>query len=107
MPNYKKIKTIDMTVIDFEDGLGKYDGKIGALKAVCITDDGKVIRTKVSRGLSDEQRTEWALDFSKICGKIVEVSYFSIGQSAAQKGGFEYSLRFPRFISVRTDKIER
>lgn len=100
----KKVQTIDMKVYDFEEGTGKYEGQIGALKAVCVTDDGKVIRCKIGSGLSDEQRMEWALDFSKICGKIVEVAYFSTSQTSAQKGSNEYSLRFPRLKSVRTDK---
>ena len=100
----KKVQTIDMKVYDFEEGTGKYEGQIGALKAVCVTDDGKVIRCKIGSGLSDEQRMEWALDFSKICGKIVEVAYFSTSQTSTQKGSNEYSLRFPRLKSVRTDK---
>ena len=100
----KKVQTIDMKVYDFEEGTGKYEGQIGALKAVCVTDDGKVIRCKIGSGLSDEQRMEWALDFGKICGKIVEVAYFSTSQTSAQKGSNEYSLRFPRLKSVRTDK---
>lgn len=100
----KKVQTIDMKVYDFEEGTGKYEGMIGALKATCVTDDGKIIRCKIGSGLSDEQREEWSLDFSKICGKIVEVAYFSMSQTSEQKGTNAYSLRFPRLKSVRTDK---
>lgn len=100
----KKVQTIDMKVYDFEEGVGKYEGMIGALKAQCVTDDGKVIKCKIGSGLSDQQREEWGVDFSKICGKIVEVAYFSMSQNSEQKGTNSYSLRFPRLKSVRTDK---
>ena len=102
----KKVQTIDMKIYDFDWGNGKYEGMIGALKAVCVTDDGKVIKCDIGSGLSDEQRLEWACDFSKICGKIVEVAYFSLSQTSAQKGSNSYSLRFPRLKSIRKDKVD-
>jgi DNA ligase-1 len=101
----KKVQTIDMKVYDFDWGNGKYDGMVGALKAVCVTDDGKVIKCDIGSGLSDEQRLEWANDFSKICGKIVEVAYFSLSQTSKDKGSNSYSLRFPRLKSIRKDKV--
>lgn len=100
----KKVQTIDMKVYDFDYGNGKYEGMIGALKAVCVTDDGKVIKCDIGSGMSDDQRLSWACDFTKICGKIVEVAYFSLSQTSAQKGTNSYSLRFPRLKSVREDK---
>lgn len=102
----KKVQTIDMKVYDFDYGTGKYEGMVGALKAKCVTDDGKVIRCDIGSGLSDEQRLEWAVDFSKICGKIVEVAYFSMSQPSRDKNSNYYSLRFPRLKSVRKDKVE-
>ena len=102
----KKVQTIDMMVYDFDWGNGKYEGMIGALKAKCVTDDGKIIKCDIGSGLSDEQRLAWAMNFEKICGKIVEVAYFSISQSSADKGSYVYSLRFPRLKSVREDKVE-
>lgn len=102
----KKVQTIDMKVIDFDWGTGKYECMVGALKAQCVTDDGKIISCDIGTGLSDEQRYEWAIDSSKIIGKIVEVAYFSLSQTSAQKGSNVYSLRFPRLKSVRKDKVE-
>lgn len=101
----KKVQTIDMKVYDFDWGNGKYECMIGALKAMCVTDDGKVIKCDIGSGMSDEQRLAWANDFNKICGKIVEVAYFSLSQTSAQKGSNSYSLRFPRLKSVREDKV--
>jgi DNA ligase-1 len=102
----KKVQTIDMRVDDFDWGNGKYEGMIGALKASCKTEDGKIISCDIGSGLSDEQRLEWALDFNKIKGKIVEVAYFSLSQTAKDKGTNLYSLRFPRLKSIRKDKVE-
>lgn len=102
----KKVQTIDMKVYDFDYGTGKYEGMVGALKAICKTDDGKIIGCDIGSGLSDEQRLEWALDFSKIKDKIVEVAYFSISQNSIEKGTNIYSLRFPRLKSVRKDKVD-
>lgn len=100
----KKVQTIDMKVYDFDWGNGKYEGMVGALKVECVTDDGKIIRCDIGSGLSDEQRLRWACDFGEICGKIVEVAYFSLSQTSADKGTNRYSLRFPRLKNIRDDK---
>lgn len=102
----KKVQTIDMKVYDFDYGNGKYEGMIGALKAICKTEDGKIIECDIGSGLSDEQRLEWAMDFGKIKDKIVEVAYFSLSQNSNEKGTNLYSLRFPRLKSIRKDKVE-
>lgn len=99
----KKVFTMDMKVVSMEYGTGKYEGAIGALW-VEAEQDGKYISCKVGSGLSDEQRFDWAADFDKIYGRIVEIAYFSLSQDQELKGTNRYSLRFPRLISVRTDK---
>ena len=100
----KNTYTIDMLVKDWEYGNGKYDGMVGALQCVAITEDGKHIEASIGTGLSDEQRMIWADDPSLIVGKIVEVSYFSMSQSSGTYGTKLYSLRFPRLKRVRYDK---
>ena len=100
----KNTYTIDMLVKDWEYGNGKYDGMVGALQCVAITDDGKHIEASIGTGLSDEQRMIWADDPALIIGKIVEVSYFSMSQSSGTYGTKLYSLRFPRLKRVRYDK---
>ena len=77
----KKVYTMDMKVYDISYGEGKYEGMIGALEAVAKTDDGKTIICSVGTGLSDEQREEWSIDTSRIMGKTIEVSYFSLSQT--------------------------
>lgn len=104
----KKVYTMDMKVYDISYGEGKYEGMIGALEAVAKTDDGKTIICSVGTGLSDEQREEWSIDTSRIMGKTIEVSYFSLSQTKQDReyGTNIYSLRFPRLKRVRDDKDE-
>ena len=56
--------------------------------------------------MTDEQRISWALNPKDIIGKIIEVSYFSMSQSANTNGTKYYSLRFPRMTGIRSDKGE-
>lgn len=102
---FKKMYTIDLRVVGWIGGTGKYEGMIGALQ--CIGEDGdKLIAVDVGTGLSDTQRWDWAVNDSKIIGKIVEVGYFSLSQEKGFVGTKHYSLRFPRLIRVREDKNE-
>lgn len=102
---YKKVQTMDLTVVDVKYGTGKYEGMIGALE--CAGDFGdKFVSVQVGSGLSDEQRELWAINPSAIIGKIVEIAYFSESQNKSTNGSTYYSLRFPRLKQIRNDKTE-
>lgn len=103
---YKQVQFMDMKVIDMYDGTGKYEGWIGGLNCVIMTDDGKFITCDVGSGLSDRQRMEWKVEPSRILGKIVQIGYHELTQSEENIGTNNYSLRFPRLIKVREDKSE-
>ena len=102
----KQVQTMDMKVVDTELGTGKYFLAIGKLYCEATLPNGDKITCAVGTGLSDEQRTRWAMYPMEIIGKIVEVAYFSLSQSKTSRGTTIYSLRFPRLKKVRTDKNE-
>lgn len=91
---YKKLQTMDLRIIDFNWGNGKYANAIGSF--VCETDDHE-IQVSVS-GMPDAIHFSDPADWM---GKIIEVAYFSISES---KSHGHKSLRFPRLKRVRDDK---
>jgi DNA ligase-1 len=103
---YKQVQFMDMRVTGWYMGTGKYAGLVGGLNCELVTADGKNILCDVGSGLSDAQRLEWYCDPSRIIGKIVQIGYHELTQNEENLGSNIYSLRFPRLIKVRTDKID-
>jgi len=93
---FKAEETADLVVVDWEEGTGKYAGKLGAL--VCETSDGKV-RVNVGSGFSDEQRRY--ITKAEALDRIVEVMYNAV---ISKKDGGVNSLYLPRFIQFRLEK---
>ena len=87
----KEELTLDLEVVDVEEGRGKYEGTLGTL----------TVRDRSGRhysvsGMTDEQRDEWWRCSESIIGSVVEVK--------AMKRLKDGSLREPRFKAVRHDK---
>ena len=106
----KKTKTMDMRVIGWDYGNGKYEGDIGALICTAFdTENHREINCRVGSGLSEKDRgyfrqTGMAVHQFYVKNwqdKIVEVAYFDISKSQGK-----FSLRFPRLKGVRDDKTE-
>jgi len=87
---------VSLTVVGTEEGTGKNAGRLGAL-IVEGEDDGKLIRTNVGSGLTDDNRITYWSDRDNLIGNIVEVRADAVTQN--QDGS--YSLRFPRFKGFR------
>lgn len=82
----KSFFEIEVTVVDYEGGNGKYTGMIGALK--CRTDDNKEFFC--GSGLSDSDRIE-----PGFIGKKITVKYFELSENGIP--------RFPIFKGIRHD----
>jgi ATP-dependent DNA ligase len=85
----------DLKVVGYEEGTGKYVGKLGAL--VCESSDG-IIKVKVGSGFNDEDRKQITKQNS--VGKVVAVKYNARIRSKHE----DESLFLPIFVEIREDK---
>ena len=93
----KKMNTLDLEVVDYEEGSGRLAGTLGAIHV--RYKNGNIV--KVGSGFSDDLRKQiWNRDVM-IVGKIVEIQYFE--ETTNADGGI--SLRFPVFKDFRPDKL--
>lgn len=87
---------VTLEVVAVEEGIGKNEGRLGAL--VCAgEDDGKDINVNVGSGFTDDERIKFWNDRDLLLGWLVEVRADAVTQN--QDG--TYSLRFPRFKTFR------
>lgn len=97
----KPVITVDLKVIDLQEGTGKNIGILGALICEGI-DSGKHIKVNVGSGLTDSQRKDFWNNKKDVLGSTVEIMADAITKS--QDSNDVYSLRFPRFHRFRDDK---
>ena len=94
----KKMQTLDLEIIGFEEGSGRLADTLGAI--LVRYKNNNIV--KVGSGFSDELREQIWNHQMHYSGKIAEISYFEETTNAA--GG--ESLRFPIFKDFRFDKTE-
>jgi DNA ligase-1 len=94
----KKMNTLDLEIVGFEEGSGRLVGTLGAI--LVRYKDGNLV--KVGSGFSDRLRAEIWRTRGDFLGKICEIQYFE--ESTNADGGV--SLRFPIFKDFRPDKLE-
>jgi DNA ligase-1 len=95
----KKFNSLDLLVVDMEEGSGRLTGTLGAIHV--RYKDGNIV--KVGSGFSDEERALYWTKPNLILNKIVEVKYF---ESSRNADGTE-SLRFPTWVSNIRDPRDK
>lgn len=93
----KVMQTMDLKIIDYIEGTGKYVNMLGALVV-----DFKGNSVGIGTGFSDEDRKYIWDNRDKLLGRVVELRYFEITKD---KNGIE-SLRFPSFVCIREEGKE-
>jgi len=87
----KEVGSVDVPIIGYEEGEGKYEGTLGA---VIVLFEGRANR--VGTGFSDQERNEFWSNRDKYLDKIMEVQYHEITMDG--------NLRHARFFRMRGDK---
>lgn len=93
----KKMNTLDLQIVDFEEGSGRLAGTLGAIHV--RYKDGNIVR--VGSGFSDILRSQIWADKEKYLYSICEIQYFEETTNADDG----ISLRFPVFKYFRPDKL--
>lgn len=91
----KDVKSLDLPIVDFQEGTGKYIGMLGAFIV-----EYRGCRVGVGSGLTDSDRVRYWNMKSELLGKKIEIDTF--GETTNQDGGI--SLNAPIFKGVRWDK---
>jgi DNA ligase-1 len=93
----KKMNTLDLEIIGFEEGEGRLAGTLGAI--LVRYKDGNIV--KVGSGFTDWLRSEIWSNQSKYLNTVSEIQFFE--ETTNADGGI--SLRFPVFKDFRPDKL--
>jgi ATP-dependent DNA ligase len=105
----KKFDTIDVVIMDYIEGLGKYAGQIGAVIGGQFKVGehphggvvGKLVPVVQFSGMTDQLRQDMTTNWGTYRGQVVEVKHF--GKVGADLNGY----RHPQFLRFRTDKQAR
>jgi DNA ligase-1 len=93
---WKPTITVDLTIVGFEEGTGRNEGRLGAIIYEGV-DNERNIRVNVGTGYSDSDRDEFWAARNQLLGVVGEVEADAVTQN--QDG--TYSLRFPRHKRFR------
>lgn len=93
---WKPTITVDLSIVGFEEGTGRNQGRLGAI--ICEgVDNDRTINVNVGSGFTDSDRDTFYTRRMDLLGHVVEIEADAITQN--QDGS--YSLRFPRFVRFR------
>jgi len=99
----KVFNTADVLVESIEEGSGQNKGKLGAVIVKFTGPDGRQYNCRVGSGFKQDEREHFFKNPDEIVGRIIEIGYF---EASRNQDNDAYSLRFPTFKHVRTDKTE-
>lgn len=94
----KLFNQVDLEIVGYEPGEGKYTGMLGAF--IVQYKDNTV---KVGSGLSDDQRKQFWDIKEDLVGRVIEVKYKEVTKD---KTTGKESLQFPIFIALREEGKE-
>lgn len=92
----------DLRIVGYEEGTGKYVGRLGAIICESGSTDDRVLTVNVGSGFSDDLRTDLWNIRDDLLGKIVALKYNS--RIKNKQGGD--SLFLPIFLEIREDKTD-
>jgi ATP-dependent DNA ligase len=92
----------DLRIVGYEEGTGKYVGRLGAIICESGSTDNRVLTVNVGSGFSDDLRTNLWHIRDELLGKIVALKYNS--RIKNKQGGD--SLFLPIFLEIREDKTD-
>ena len=95
---FKAEKECDLICVNWEEGTGKNEGRLGAL--VLESSDG-IIKVNVGTGFTDEMRDKYSK--KNTLGRIIAVKY---NERIVDKTTNQESLFLPVFLEVREDKTK-
>lgn len=100
MLKMKQTISVDLDVIDFVPGKGKFADTLGSIECQGFSDDGTFINVNISTGMSDEiRRSIWKIGLEKMKGRKIEI----IADALTKNRDGTISLQYPRFKRFRDD----
>jgi DNA ligase-1 len=99
----KVFSTADVLVLELEEGTGALKNKLGAVVVRFLGPDGEFYKCRVGSGFKLSEREEFWKEPDSIKGKIIEIGYFELSKN---QNDAKFSLRFPTFKHLRSDKTE-
>jgi len=99
----KKFHTADVLAMSLEEGTGANKGRLGAVIVKFYGPDTREYTCRVGSGFTQNDREFYWKNPDALVGKIIEIGYFELSRNQNNE---DYSLRFPTFKNIRTDKNE-
>lgn len=88
---------IDVVIMGFTDGTGKYSDSIGAVIFGQYDSEGNLVERGKCSGMTDDQRDDFCANMNYYLGRVMTVRH-----NGVMEDGLKF--RHPRFLKMRPDK---